>query len=321
MLQARARDPESQPSIGPVRLDPVATRSFHLPRRSVNLKIPGTPTNFLDKGGRVTARYLLVLFDSAYLIALTAWVGSILFFSFGVAPIIFKVLGAEAGARFVRSLFPRYYLWGAISGAIALPSMVAVPLCFPEFRGPMIGVQALAIIGCTLIMLYAGNSLTPEINRARDAGPSGHPRFEQLHRRSVRLNALVLVVGLGLLVGFATRLAPRTSGILEKTPAERLLLRRGSQPGDAAGGNQVWPASGLARPGRAGRGRTRHRRRDGRGNRRDLRSEAASRRRSGQASRAGRREHHQTLKAAPPPGSAAMPGLPRPARSGEPGVN
>jgi len=145
-----------------------------------------------------------------------------LFFSFGVAPIIFNVLGAEAGGKFVRALFPRYYLWGAISGAVALPSLVAVPLCYPEYRGPMVGVQALAIIGCTLIMLYAGNSLTPAINQARDAGPSGHRRFQQLHRRSVRLNALVLMVGLGLLVGFATRPAPKTSGILEQSPTERI---------------------------------------------------------------------------------------------------
>lgn len=170
----------------------------------------------------MTSRYLLALFDSAYIVAMTAWVGSILFFSFGVAPIIFNVLGAEAGGKFVRALFPRYYLWGAISGAVALPSMVAVPLCYPEYRGPMVGVQALAIIGCTLIMLYAGNSLTPAINQARDAGPSGRHRFQQLHRRSVRLNALVLVVGLGLLVGFATRPAPRSSGIVEQTPTERL---------------------------------------------------------------------------------------------------
>jgi hypothetical protein len=170
----------------------------------------------------VTSRYLLGVFDSAFVIAMTAWVGSILFFTFGVSPIVFKVLGAEQGGKFVRALFPRYYLWGAISGAVALPSMVAVPLCYPEYRGPMVGIQALAIIGCILIMLYAGNTLTPAINRARDAGPSGHRGFEQLHRRSVRLNALVLVVGLALLIGFATRPAPRTSGIIEKTPIERL---------------------------------------------------------------------------------------------------
>jgi uncharacterized membrane protein len=164
---------------------------------------------------------LLVFFDAAYVLALTAWVGSILFFSFGVAPMIFKVLGAEAGGRFVRALFPRYYAWGAISGAIALPSFLGVPLSFPEYRGPMVAVQALLILAGILIMLYAGNTLTPAINAARDAGPAGHPRFERLHRRSVRLNGLVLVLGLGLLIAHSARPAPRTSGILEMTPAER----------------------------------------------------------------------------------------------------
>ncbi len=169
----------------------------------------------------MSARSLLVVFDSVYVLALTAWVGSILFFSFGIAPLIFRVLDAESGARFVRALFPRYYLWGAISGAVALPAYVAGPLCFPEFRGPRVGVQALLILGCILVMLYGGNSLVPEINRARDEGPSGHDRFVRLHRRSVRLNALILVVGLGLLVAFASRAVPRTQGIAEMTPAQR----------------------------------------------------------------------------------------------------
>ena len=202
----------------------------------------------------MTSRYLLAVFDSAFVIAMTAWVGSILFFSFGVAPIIFKVLGAEAGGKFVRALFPRYYLWGAISGAVALPSMVAVPLCYPEYRGPMVGVQALAIIGCILIMLYAGNSLTPAINSARDAGPSGHRRFEQLHRRSVRLNALVLAVGLALLIGFAIRPAPRTSGIIEMTPSERIrydeAVNRVIQDAEVKYGLRPPPATESGKAGR-----------------------------------------------------------------------
>ena len=112
----------------------------------------------------MSSRFLLGVFDSVYVVALTAWVGSILFFSFGVAPIIFRVLGEQAGGKFVRALFPRYYLWGAIAGAIALPAFVAGPLCYHEFRGPMVGVQALVILAGILTMLYGGNSLTPAIN-------------------------------------------------------------------------------------------------------------------------------------------------------------
>ena len=170
---------------------------------------------------------IAVLFDSAYVIALSAWVGSILFFSFGVAPVIFSALGEAAGGKFVRALFPRYYLWGAIAGAIALPAFVAGPLCYHEFRGPMVGVQALVILACTLCMLYGGNSLTPAINQARDAGPAGHDQFNRLHRRAVRLNGLVLLAGIGLLIAFAVRPAPRTSGIVELTPAEQARFDSG----------------------------------------------------------------------------------------------
>ncbi len=166
----------------------------------------------------MSAPVLLAIFDSVYVIALTAWVGSILFFSFGVAPIIFNVLGAEAGGKFVRALFPRYYLWGVISCSVALPAVVCGPLAFPELRGTFIGVQALAIITSLLIMLYCGNSLTPAINAARDAGPDQAERFDRLHKRSVNLNSVVLLIGLGLLIAFAARPAPKTSGIVEKFP-------------------------------------------------------------------------------------------------------
>ena len=85
----------------------------------------------------------------------------------------------------------------------------------------MIAVQALLILAGILIMLYAGNTLTPAINAARDAGPAEHARFERLHRRSVRLNGLVLTIGLGLVIAQAARPAPRSAGIPEMTPAER----------------------------------------------------------------------------------------------------
>ncbi len=51
----------------------------------------------------MTTRNLLALFDSIYVLAMAAMVGSIVFFSFVVAPIIFRVLGAESGGRFVRA--------------------------------------------------------------------------------------------------------------------------------------------------------------------------------------------------------------------------
>src|SRR5262249_3917579 len=150
----------------------------------------------------MTSRVLLTLFDSAYVIALSAWVGSILFFSFGVTPVVFSVFGEETGANFVRALSPRFYLWGAIAGAIALPAFVAGPLCYHEFRSPIVGVQALAILAGILCMLYGANSLAPAINQAHEVGAAGRDQFNRLRHRSVLLNGFVLLAGTGLLIAF-----------------------------------------------------------------------------------------------------------------------
>jgi hypothetical protein len=201
----------------------------------------------------MTTRHLLALFDSIYVLALAAMVGGIVFFSFIVAPLIFRVLGVESGGRFVRALFPRYYLWNAILGAIALPAFIAGPLCFPEYRGIHVGIQAAILLGCILIMLYGGNSLVPQINRARDEGPSAHDRFERLHRRSVILNAAAMVGGIGLLVAFACRPAPTTSGIIELSPLERARLEEKNRRGLARElGETDRPPGGTPGPTRTG---------------------------------------------------------------------
>ena len=193
----------------------------------------------------MTARQLLALFDSVYVLAMAALVGGIVFFTFVVAPIVFRVLGTEAGGRFVRALFPRYYLWNAILGAVALPSFVAGPLCFPEYRGPAVGVQSAILLAIILVMLYAGNSLLPQINRARDEGPVASDRFERLHRRSVVLNAAAMIGGIGLLVAFACRPAQHTRGIIELSPQERARLEAESpQSGsNTAGGGERRPSA------------------------------------------------------------------------------
>ena len=168
----------------------------------------------------MNAPTILAFFNIVYLLALTAWVGSIAFFSFGVAPVIFRTLGAEAGGKFVRALFPRYYTWGATAGAIALPARVCGPLAYDSLRGPAVGVQAILILVGTLIMVYCGNALTPAINAARDSGPPAQARFDALHKRSVWLNGITLLIGIGLLGYFAVKSVPRTGGIVEREPGE-----------------------------------------------------------------------------------------------------
>lgn len=161
------------------------------------------------------------IFDASYLLAMASWVGSVLFFSFGVVPMFVRVLDPDSAFRLTRALAPRYFAWGATCGAIALPASLGAPLSFPEYRGAWVAVQAGLILMCTLVMLYEGQSLEPAIRAAREAGPGGQVRLDRLHRRSLQLNVVVMLTLMGLLVAFAFRPAPRTAGILEPSPRER----------------------------------------------------------------------------------------------------
>lgn len=169
----------------------------------------------------MNAPTLLRIFDAAYLLATVAWLGAILFFSFGVAPIIFKVLEPSQAARFVRSLFPRYYAWGAIAATAALASFTSGVLVTTEYRGPWALGQILLLVAVVLANFYCGNTLTPQINAARDAGPGQSGRFDRLHKRSVRLNGAMLLTGVVLIAAFAARPAVEGASVTEPTPVER----------------------------------------------------------------------------------------------------
>jgi hypothetical protein len=170
----------------------------------------------------VKALDLLWLFDVIYATSLVGWLGAIIFFSFAVAPIIFQTLEAPDAARFVRTLFPRYYVWIAIFSVVALASFTSRPLVVPELRyyNNLI-FQGLIIVNI-FIAFYCGNSLTPAINRARDAGDAEKPKFDALHKRSVRLNILSLLLGFICLIAFEGRKTPTTAGIVEEPVESRV---------------------------------------------------------------------------------------------------
>ncbi len=79
----------------------------------------------------MSARFLLAVFDSVYVVALTAWVGSILFFSFGVAPLIFRILGAESGAQVRAGVVPALLSLGCDLGGGGIAGLCGWPAVLP----------------------------------------------------------------------------------------------------------------------------------------------------------------------------------------------
>lgn len=147
-----------------------------------------------------------------HLVALAVWLGSIVFFSFAVAPLVFSNLPRPDAGRVVSAIFPTYYLIGYGCGAILL--LTALVLRSSAERARVWSIAAV-VAGVTLVVtLYAGLIVQPRAHALRaslqEAG-EGAPvkaEFDQLHRRAVQLNASALI-GVLVLSGFAaSRLRP-----------------------------------------------------------------------------------------------------------------
>ena len=104
--------------------------------------------------------------------------GAMAFFSFAVAPLVFVKLPAETAARFIRELFPIYYLVLAVVAGAAAP-----------FAGLRIDSVALAAVAVAFLALRF--LLIPALDRVRERDKAAHAR---LHRLSVIINFIQMAV-------------------------------------------------------------------------------------------------------------------------------
>ena len=140
------------------------------------------------------------LINFIYLLILVCWVGSIIFFSFFVAPVVFKTLEREKAGELVGIIFPRYYMIGYVCGVLVL---VALLLAGPETAGLKWCAWGIMMLGT----VCAGLAVNPKARilkeKLKDAPETEKPdleaRFKTLHSLSVKLNATVLFAGLWLL--------------------------------------------------------------------------------------------------------------------------
>ena len=137
----------------------------------------------------------------AYIISLVGWIGSIVFFSFFTAPVIFKLLEREKAGEVVGVIFPRYYFFGYVCAVMALSSLL---VSGQVFFGPKQILLFIMIAG----WFYAGLVVSPKsrkLKTLRQSASSAEEKarlevtFKKNHSLAVKLNASVLLAGLGLL--------------------------------------------------------------------------------------------------------------------------
>ena len=107
--------------------------------------------------------------------------GTIVFHSAIVAPSVFRTLGEHDASVFLRSIFPKFFLFLALVNAINF---------FLTLIDGQFGVMVMAAISAVLMGIAYG--IIPMTNRSRDEG--NQQRFAKLHRISVLLTVAVLSI-------------------------------------------------------------------------------------------------------------------------------
>ena len=127
------------------------------------------------------------------LVSVATLFGSMAFFSCVIAPLIFTKLDDVTAGRFVRSVFPWYYLVIAGLSLLAAVSLLAIrPL------------EAVLLAIIALGAVFARQVLMPRINDYRDRMAEGDKKAEKsfagLHLLSVWINGVQLIGALSVLV-------------------------------------------------------------------------------------------------------------------------
>ena len=110
--------------------------------------------------------------------------GTMIFFSFIVAPVIFKVLDAVNAGKFVRKIFPFYYMINLI-----ILSLVVILFIYNS----QINMDLYLVLILTILFAFLLFILMPMINKFKDNHED--KKFEFSHKFSVILN-FVQMVGL-----------------------------------------------------------------------------------------------------------------------------
>ena len=152
---------------------------------------------------------MTAFFRIARLLALTAWVGGIFFFSFAVARVAFNVLSdAHSAGAVVRGTLTVLHRIGFVAGAVYI---VATLTLIATQRDSHIAraVEVLLVVAMLAVTGYSQFSVIPRMEADRFAlggdvamAPADAParaHFDRLHKLSVKLEAGVMLSGIFLL--------------------------------------------------------------------------------------------------------------------------
>ena len=115
--------------------------------------------------------------------------GMMIFFSFVLAPMIFKILDAENAGKFVRKIFPYYYFVNLIFLSIAVILFIIIS---------SLGLSFYITLFLAISFVFAQFILMPIINKFKDNNEE--KKFKYAHGTSVLINFIQMIGLIYLLI-------------------------------------------------------------------------------------------------------------------------
>ena len=115
--------------------------------------------------------------------------GMMIFFSFVLAPMVFKILDAENAGKFVRKIFPYYYFVNLIFLSIAVILFVIIS---------SLGLSFYITLSLAISFVFAQFILMPIINKFKDNNEE--KKFKYAHGISVFINFIQMIGLIYLLI-------------------------------------------------------------------------------------------------------------------------
>ena len=126
--------------------------------------------------------------------SLSILIGSMIFFMAVVSPSVFVTLSTNASSKFLRTIFPRMFLFGFIISVLSL--------ILSYISGNILNSVLLVVVAISFIINR--NYLTPKINDFRDKELEGDKKassnFKYMHLLSVLLFVLNFIILIGIVI-------------------------------------------------------------------------------------------------------------------------
>ena len=129
------------------------------------------------------------MIEQASLYLTSIILGIMVFFSFVVAPVTFTTLNEENARKFIRKIFPYYYLFNLIISVLIILSFIIIKKFSIEF-------YLISLIA--FLFAISNYVLMPLINKYRDSNQDN--KFKYSHFTSVVINFIQMIILIILLI-------------------------------------------------------------------------------------------------------------------------